>query len=1158
MGYTLIAEGAASTMRRSGRQTPFASKEKSDQSTGELLERSSRPWRTTATSAIRAEHASLGPRIYNLFPRLVGPVDQWRAHLPRIAAMGFDWLYVNAFFPTGGSGSLYAVADPLRLAPEFLGSNGNEENVLHGLTAEARDHGLRVMIDLSLAHIARDSALVAANPGWFRRRPGGELLAVGMSDPGDLERPQIWQDLIAFDYGNPAAREGLIAFWRQAIGHFRNLGVAGFVAKATHRVPADVWKAVLQHRNGALVVADTLGARPAELIGLDGVGFDYVLNSLRWWDRRAEWLFEEQERLRPIAPSISFPEIHDTERLAAQAATTDRSAIERYMRGQLALAAFFSAGWMMPIGVEYGFTRRLDPVTTRPDAWETPQFDLSSYIATLNALRAEYPAFSSPVLARRLTAPDCPVIGLVRYDRGHPVAAENGIVLLLNRDAERTHVFDLALAQRESGGRFNRFADLAPASSPEKVPWHLALRPQDAHILLAAREHKAARRTSRSASEERIRILAGSRVVIENVQPQIDGGRYPVKRVLGDSLTVTADIFLDGHEKLAACVKHRQEGDADWQELAMEPLGNDRWAAVIPLRTNAFHYYTVEAWHDRFGSWRAEYLAKRKAGQATGLDLAEGIEMVRAVVERAAGADRQLLDSVIGPRSAESQEREEIVLSEPMQRIMRRYTERGEVSRFPHELSVIVDRLAAQYSAWYELFPRSQTDDPRRHGTFDDVIARLPYVRDLGFDVLYFPPIHPIGTTNRKGRNNSLTAVPGDPGSPYAIGAKEGGHAAVHPELGTIDDFRRLVVAAHDHGLEIALDFAVQCSLDHPWIKEHPEWFSWRTDGTIKYAENPPKKYEDIVNVDFQAGLPDLWFALRDVVLFWIDQGVKIFRVDNPHTKPFAFWEWMIGEVRQQYPDVIFLAEAFTRPKVMKKLAKLGFNQSYTYFTWRNTKRELIEYLTELTREDRREYYRPNFFVNTPDINPIPLQTGGRPLFQTRLVLAATLSSIYGIYSGYELCEAAPLPGREEYLNSEKYEIRVRDYHQPGNIVDFIATINRIRRANPALHDFRNLLFCNASNDNILVYAKMTPARDNVILIAVNLDPRNVQSADFEVPLWELDLPDHAGIGVDDLLTGRRFVWQGKIQRVHLDPSTNPVALWRLEAPTLRAPGLLG
>ena len=1112
-------------------------------------------YRAVSPETAPASGAVTGPRIYNLFPRLIGPVDQWRAHLPRIAAMGFDWLYINAFFPVGRSGSLYAVADPLRLSEEYYGSDGDAGDILRGLIADAGDQGLRVMIDLSLAHAARDAPLVAGHSSWFQRRPDGGHFPVGASDVTDLQRTQLWQDLVAFDYGTPAAREELIDYWRGVVSHYRGLGVRGFLAKTAHRVPAGVWKALLGEKRDFTVVADTLGARPEELGALAEVGFDYTLNSLRWWDLRAEWLFEEQERLNRIAPSISFPEIHDTERLAVQAGSADRAEIERYVRSQLALSAFFSAGWMMPIGVEYGFTHRLDSVVTRPEAWEEPQFDLSNYVAGLNRMRSEQPALNMSYPTSRLTAPGCPVVALMRCERGHPIAAENAVLLLLNRDSQRTHVFDLGLAQREAGGRFNRFTELTAGAPAGEPPLHLALRPLEARLLHAEREHRVIRRASRAASEEALRFLAKSRTVIENVRPQIDGGRHPVKRVVGDRLVVTADIFLDGHEKLGACVKYRKAGASEWQEVAMEPAGNDVWAAAIPLLANTTYHYTIEAWHDRFGTWRADYLAKRSAGQATRLDLDEGVEMVRAVVERASGPDRQFLDGAIGGQSvARADEREQIVLSDEMRHVMRRHADRGDVTALPRELSVIVDRLAAKFSAWYELFPRSQTNDPKRSGTFDNVVARLPYVRDLGFDVLYFTPIHPIGIKNRKGRNNSLAAAPGDPGSPYAIGGEEGGHTAVHPELGTLEDFRRLVAAAHDHGLEIALDFAVQCSLDHPWIREHPEWFSWRADGSIKYAENPPKKYEDIVNVDFGgAGLPELWFALRDVVLFWIDQGVKIFRVDNPHTKPFAFWEWMIGEVRQRYPDVLFLAEAFTRPKVMRKLAKLGFNQSYTYFTWRNTKQELIEYLTELTRDEPSEYYRPNFFANTPDINPIPLQTGGRAAFQSRLVLAATLSSAYGIYSGYELCEGEPIPGREEYLNSEKYEIKVRDWQKPGNITSFITAINRIRRGNPALRDLCNLEFCTAWNENILVYAKMTASRDNVVLVAVNLDPHRLQECDFEVPLWRLDLPDHASIEVEDLLSGHRFTWSGKIQRVRLDPAFNPVALWRLEAPILRS-----
>jgi starch synthase (maltosyl-transferring) len=420
-------------------------------------------------------------------------------------------------------------------------------------------------------------------------------------------------------------------------------------------------------------------------------------------------------------------------------------------------------------------------------------------------------------------------------------------------------------------------------------------------------------------------------------------------------------------------------------------------------------------------------------------------------------------------------------------------------------------------------------------------------VRDLGFDVLYLLPIHPIGRTNRKGRNNSLKAEERDPGSPYAIGSNEGGHDAIHPQLGTLDDFDRLVAAAAAHGMEIALDFAIQCSPDHPWIRQHPEWFDWRPDGTIKFAENPPKKYEDIVNVHFYRGaIPGLWIALRDIVLFWVGHGVKIFRVDNPHTKPFPFWEWMIGEVRDRHPDVIFLAEAFTRPKVMKRLAKVGFAQSYSYFTWRNEKRELEQYLTELTTEECRHYMRPNFFANTPDINPFYLQTSGRAGFRVRLVLAATLAGTYGIYNGFEICEAAAIPGKEEYLDSEKYQLRHWDMGAPGNIKDDIRLINRLRREHPALQSFTSLRFYNATNENVLYYGKMDQEHDSYLLFHVNLDPHNAQETHFEVPLWEFGLPDDGAIEVEDLLQGNHFTWHGKVHWLRLEPESRPYAIWRL------------
>ncbi|HEY5226167.1 MAG TPA: alpha-amylase family glycosyl hydrolase, partial [Methylovirgula sp.] len=466
----------------------------------------------------------------------------------------------------------------------------------------------------------------------------------------------------------------------------------------------------------------------------------------------------------------------------------------------------------------------------------------------------------------------------------------------------------------------------------------------------------------------------------------------------------------------------------------------------------------------------------------------------------------------------------------------------------PKPTPIEIERPQAAFAAWYELFPRSVTEAPERHGTFADVMARLPAIRAMGFDVLYLPPIHPIGRTNRKGRNNSLAAGADDPGSPYAIGSEDGGHDAIHAQLGTFADFQKLIAAAAQNGLEIALDFAIQCSPDHPWLKSHPDWFRWRADGSLRFAENPPKKYEDIVNVEFypDRGADDVWSALRDVVLFWIEQGVTIFRVDNPHTKPLPFWEWLIADIRARSPDVIFLAEAFTRPKMMQRLAKLGFSQSYTYFTWRNTKSELTTYMTELTRAPMADYFRPNFFVNTPDINPIFLQQSGRPGFLIRAVLAATLSGLWGIYSGFELCEAAPLPGQEEYLNSEKYEIRPRDFAAPGNIVAEIAALNRLRRSHPALQSCKGLTFYNAFNDQILLYAKVTKPKADMILIAVNLDPHHVQEATFELPLWEWGLPDDGSLAVEDLINGHSTVWTGKLQHLRLDPAELSYAIWRI------------
>jgi starch synthase (maltosyl-transferring) len=632
-----------------------------------------------------------------------------------------------------------------------------------------------------------------------------------------------------------------------------------------------------------------------------------------------------------------------------------------------------------------------------------------------------------------------------------------------------------------------------------------------------------------------------ARIRIAQVTPSVDQGRYAVKRVVWEPIIVRADIFADGHEKLAAAIATRAAGETDWTRYPLTPQPNDAWIGEFrPGRLGA-HEFLVEAWLDVWGGFTRDFGKKRAAGQDLALDVAEARQLLQAALARAphdaiaaAIADLQHLDA--DPA---------ILLDPGLARAMAAAEERRFVTRsFVQKVSV--EREAARFSSWYELFPRSQSGG-RRHGSFADVQKRLAHIAAMGFDTLYFPPIHPIGTTNRKGRNNSLKAEADDVGSPYAIGSAAGGHDSVHPDLGTIEDFRALVAAARAQGVEIALDFAVQCSPDHPWLKQHPEWFDWRPDGSLKYAENPPKKYEDIVNLDFYApaSIPGLWEALRDVVLFWAGIGVRAFRVDNPHTKPAPFWEWLIAEVKAQFPDALFLAEAFTRPNPMYHLAKLGFSQSYSYFTWRHSKAEFEDYLTELTQSPVREFFRPHFFVNTPDINPYFLQGAGRPGFLIRAALAATLSGLFGVYAGFELCESAALPGREEYLDSEKYEIRPRPDRAPGDIVDEITQLNRLRREEPALQSHLGVSFHNAFNDRILYFSKAAPDRPERILVAISLDPFSAQEAAVEVPLWLFGRPDDAGIEVEDLLSGRRFRWIGKSRHLRLEP-TLPYGIWRL------------
>ncbi len=634
------------------------------------------------------------------------------------------------------------------------------------------------------------------------------------------------------------------------------------------------------------------------------------------------------------------------------------------------------------------------------------------------------------------------------------------------------------------------------------------------------------------------------RLVVEEVTPHVAGGDFPVCRVVGETVTVEATVFTDGHEQLAAELLWRPVDSDDWQRVPMTALPTDRWTAQLTLERLGRHEFCVEGWLDIWGGFRRDFAKKLDAGVAQDVDAMEGRGFVADAAARSAGRLAEQL-AVWAARLKDAEP--SMLLDDGLAALMAEADARPFALRSRRQL-LDAERIAARFSSWYELFPRSITTDASRHGTFDDVIGRLPQIRDMGFDTLYFPPIHPIGRTNRKGPNNTLTAGEGDPGSPYAIGAAEGGHDAVHPDLGGFESFGRLVEAARGHGLEIALDFAIQCSPDHPWLKDHPGWFAWRPDGSMKYAENPPKKYQDIVNVDFYGpdAIPGLWIALRDVILLWVEHGVKTFRVDNPHTKPLPFWEWMIADVRAAHPDVIFLAEAFTRPTMMYRLAKAGFSQSYTYFTWRDTKAELTEYITELTTTAPKDFYRPHFFVNTPDINPIYLQTSGRPGFRIRAILAATLSGLFGVYSGFELCEAEPIPGKEEYNDSEKYIVKPRDWNAPGNIILDIAMLNRIRRQYPALQTHLNTKFFVAHDDNIIWYGRPDPdGGAGMICVMVNLDPHNAHECAFEVPLWEFGLPDTGDIAVEDLAEGYRFRWYGKEQTIRIAPD-QPYRIWRL------------
>jgi starch synthase (maltosyl-transferring) len=637
------------------------------------------------------------------------------------------------------------------------------------------------------------------------------------------------------------------------------------------------------------------------------------------------------------------------------------------------------------------------------------------------------------------------------------------------------------------------------------------------------------------------------RAVIERLRPAVDGGRFPVKRVVGDVLEIEVDAFADGHDVVETRLLWRGPGETAWHEAPLDGPDNDRWWGSLPLTAVGRYEYTVTAWTDRFSSWQRDLRKRLDAGQDVAVDLRIGADLAEAAAERAiaagAGTDARMIAGWAA-RLRQAGTAGSVGLEDDATAAVRRHPDRSHATTWEPPLAAIVDRERAACSAWYELFPRSASPDPARHGTLRDVIARLDYVAELGFDVLYLPPIHPIGRTFRKGPNNRETAGPDDPGVPWAIGAAEGGHTAVHPDLGTLADVHALVAAAGARRIDVALDIAFQASPDHPWVREHPTWFRSRPDGTIQYAENPPKKYQDIYPFDFESDdWQGLWIALRDVFRFWIEQGITIFRVDNPHTKAFPFWEWCITTLKAEHPEALFLAEAFTRPKPMYRLAKLGFSQSYTYFTWRNSPREVEEYVTELTTTEVREFFRPNFWPNTPDILHADLQQGGLPAFQARFVLAATLSSNYGIYGpAFELGENVPRePGSEEYLDSEKYQQRTWNLDDPRSLRGLIATVNELRRRHPALQRTPGTTFHPTGNDRLLAYSRHRA--DDWVLAVVTFDPRSPQSGTLELDLAAFGLPADATLTVREVLSGAT----GTIRRgepITIDPSASPVLLF--------------
>ncbi|MDO1584402.1 alpha-1,4-glucan--maltose-1-phosphate maltosyltransferase [Rhizobium oryzicola] len=1065
------------------------------------------------------------PRIYYVHPLLLRGQESWLAVFDHAARLGFDTILSAPLFVRGKGASIFVSRNRHHVEPG-LGLGDTISEAIAPLAEQAQGRGLRLMLDLVLDRTASDEAEqppVVADP---RKSPEDRA-----AKPVDLQNDQQ-----------------ALEDWQRVVSELIAAGVSGFRCLGLERTPLEVWRTLIAQARQANADIEFLAWTPGTSFDLrrrlGDIGFNGTFSSLAWWDLDGRWFVEEYEIQRRLGYQITFPEAPFNKRVAH--GTESLEVLQRRAQRTLQLSATLGEGLMIPMGFEFGATTPLDP--TYGDGGglralaERGCYDLTETIRQTNRLIEKDSGTYYRAPLQLISTSKTPALALLRPEREDLRSSGRIRAVVVNRDVRRPTPAPLN-ALREAASAFLPLKD--PATGDALPSGNLRLKPAELRIMEGANSPFV---IGKVELPDAAAAAASPRLAIEKITPSVDEGRFAVKRVVGETVRVEADVFGDGHDPISASLSWRAADEDAWTEVPMQLVENDRWRAEFTPRRIGRHEFAVEGWRNPFAIFRYELSKKHEARLDLHLELQEGANLVRDAAEGTEPELAEQLRKLLQQLEESTPERKtELLLAPDTFALMARADQR------PHRVrstAMVLDaeRKEAAFASWYELFPRSQSGDPNRHGTFDDVIRRLPAIKEMGFDVVYFPPIHPIGRTNRKGRNNTLQAGPNDPGSPYGIGSEAGGHEAIHPELGTFEDFRRLIAAASDQGMEIALDLAIQASPDHPWLKEHPGWFDWRPDGTIRYAENPPKKYEDIVNVDFYAkdAVPELWQTLRDIVQKWVDQGVKLFRVDNPHTKPFPFWEWLIADIRARHPDVVFLSEAFTRPKVMYRLAKIGFSQSYTYFTWRNSKWELETYMRELTTEAPRDFFRPHFFVNTHDINPDFLQNAPRPAYLIRTALAATLSGLWGIYNGFELCEGRPDAKRKEYADSEKYEIRAWDWDRPGNIKGEIALLNRLRKENPALHSHLGLTLLPAFNDNVLFFEKASAGRENVLLIAVNLDPHTVQEADVEIPLWSWNLPDHGSLDVEDLIGGAKFTLTGKRQRIRLDPAALPFFIWRI------------